>query len=215
MANRLLSEELNRLFDAVCGTTTIPCADERHAARAVYAMLRAGQPVTAAGLAAAVGWDHSRTQEFLDRLPDVERDDDGAVDGFGGLTLRPTAHRIVIGGQVRYAWCAWDTLFLPVALGVEVEVASRCPQTGRPIALRVAPTGVLEREPNSLVVTFLQPDAVDATDLRGSFCGAVHFLADAIAATHWNAQASDRLVLDPDDAFELGRHMILERCGPC
>jgi alkylmercury lyase len=214
VTHRLSRDQLERLGDAVCGSQPSLGGDGRQAAGAVYRILGAGRPVTAARLAAALGWEHARAERMLGRLPNVDLDADGAVVGFGGLTLRPTPHRIMFHGQVRYAWCAWDTLFLPVALDGEVEVTARCPQTGRTVTLTVAPTGVRHREPDGVVVSFVQPDAVDAGDLRGSLCGAVHFLADATAAGDWARQAADSLVLDLDDAFELGRRMILERCDP-
>ena len=214
MADRLAPEELDRLFAAVLGPGGTPDAQERHAARTLYRLLADGQPATLDRLAAALGWERSRVERYLDRLPNVERDDRGAVVGFGGLTLRPTAHRIRVRGQVRHAWCAWDCLFLPVALDAEIEVGSRCPYTGVPVRLRVAPTGVVAREPPSVVLSFVDPEAVDLTDLRASFCSAVRFLADGAAAAEAE-QAPGSLVLDLDDAFELGRRMIVERCGLC
>jgi alkylmercury lyase len=210
---RLPRAELERLGDAVCASQPSVGADGRAAARATYRLLGTGAAVTADALAAVLGWEPARAARALERLPNVDLDGDGAVIGFGGLTLRPTPHRLVVDGHVRYAWCAWDTLFLPVALDAEVEVTSRCPHTGRPVSLTVGPTGVRHRDPEGVVVSFVQPEAVDTDDVRGSFCGGVNFLADAIAGEHWTRQVADSLVLDLDDAFELGRRMILERCG--
>ena len=215
MSGRLPSAELERLADAVCRTDTDLGAEERRMTRAVYALLAAGEPVTAETLAAAAGTPPARAAAFLDRQPHVERDDTGAVTGFGGLSLRPTPHRLVVDGRVRYAWCAWDSLFLPVVLATPVDVFSRCPPTGRPVTLRVAPTGILHRDPRTLVVSFIHPRAVDRADLGATFCGLVHFFADPDAASRWAAQNAGRLVLDPDDAFALGQRLIGERCGPC
>lgn len=216
MASRLTHAELDRLFDAVAATDATTGAGEPNVMSALYQLLGFdGQPVTPARLAATVGWEETRSRQLLDRLPNVELDEHGSVVGFGGLTLRPTPHEIVFDRQMRYAWCAWDTLFLPVALGTEVAVRSHCPQTGRPITLTVSPTGVADRDPEGAVLSFVQPDAVDVGDLRASFCSAVQFLSDPAAAARWNANNADRLVLDLDDAFELGRRMIVNRCGCC
>ena len=213
MTDQLTPEEAQRLFDAVCGTAT-PSPDEQAATRAVYALLAGGEPVTPARLAAALDWDPARSHAMLERLPNTEHDEAGAIVGFGGLTLQPTGHRLTVNGQIRYAWCAWDTLFLPVALNTTIDVASDCPQTGRPVALTVTPAGIAERDPDTLVVSFLQPAAVDTTDLRASFCTAVHFLADPATADEWTAHNATRLVLDPDTAFDLSQRMIHHRCGP-
>ncbi|WP_165492155.1 organomercurial lyase [Egibacter rhizosphaerae] len=212
MGSALDPDATNRLFDAVCGTAT-PSTEERAAIRAVYASLRDGEPVTVPRLATTVEWDEARAHELLARLPNVERDATGAVIGFGGLTLRPTGHEITIEGATRYAWCAWDTLFLPAAIDREVTVASRCPVTAEPVTLRIAPTGILDRDPPEVVLSFLSPERIDPDDLRASFCGAVHFLVDSSAAEAWCAERDDRLVLELDDAHELGRELIQRRCG--
>lgn len=215
MTQNLVSDALDRLFDAVCGSETAPDPDERAALRATYAILREGDPVTPPRLATAMGWRAARAKALLERLPNVERDDRDRVIGFGGLTLHPTPHKIIVDGQLRYAWCAWDTLFLPVALDRVIDVSSRCAHTAQPVTLTVAPTGILHRRPPGVVLSFLQPEAIDPADLRSSFCGEVRFLAEAAAAERWRAQAFGRLVLDLDDAFGLGQRLILRRCGPC
>jgi alkylmercury lyase len=214
MAKRLSSAGLDHLVDAVTGSDAITGAREPHAVRALYRLLGFdGRPVSAGRLAAAVGWDEARGRAFLDELPNAERDADGSVVGFGGLTLRPTPHEMVVAGQVRHTWCAWDTLFLPVALAVTVEVRSRCPQTGRAVVLTVTPAGVQRCVPDEVVLGFVHPDAIDAGDLRGSFCGHVDFLVGQAAAERHREAGASRLVLDLEDAFELGRRMIANRCA--
>lgn len=216
MAERLSDEVLSDLFDAILASDGSPDAEAPAVIGALYRLLGfGGQPVTTARLAAEVGWDVARTQALVGSLPNVELDERGAVTGFGGLTLRPTAHRLVVAGELRYAWCAWDTLFLPVALDTPVEVRSDCAQSGRPIRLVVTPAGVQERDPPGTVLSFVHPDAVDSSDLRRSFCGHVNFLADPSAAQRWRRTEPSRLVLDLVDAFELGRRMIVNRCGAC
>lgn len=216
MADRLSGEALDRLFDAVVAADTTTGAEAPRLISALYRMLAFdGQPVTPARLATEVGWDVPHSQDLLNRLPNVEADDRGAVIGFGGLSLRPTAHQTVIAGRVRYAWCAWDTLFLPVALDTTIEVRSHCPRTGRSVRLTVAPTGVVDRTPADTALAFVHPDAVDTDDLRGSFCADVNFLAGPAATMHGRDHGAGLLVLDLDDAFELGRRMIVNRCGHC
>lgn len=65
------------------------------------------------------------------------------------------------------------------------------------------------------MLSFVHPDAVDSSDMRRSFCGHVNFLADPTAAERWRSTETSRLVLDLVDAFELGRRMIVNRCGAC
>jgi alkylmercury lyase len=214
MVDRLTEPRLDRLFDAIAAADGTVGVGEPHVIRTLYRLLAFDDdPVTAARLAIAVGSDEAPVSQLLERLPNVELDEHGVVVGFGRLTLRPTPHEVVIDGRTRYAWCAWDTLFLPVALDTDLAVRSACPQTRRAVSLSVSPSGVAARAPDTVVLSFVPPDAVDAADLRGTFCGEVHFFIDPAAAEQWRADAADRLVLDLDDAFDLGRRMIVNRCG--
>lgn len=213
MAERLDAAGRDRLFDAVRPLGAAFDDDERRAARAVYRLLVDGCPVTARAVAAATGWHPRRAGRFIDDLPHAEHDDQGRVVGFGGLTLRRTAHRVVVDGAVRYAWCAWDTLFLPIALDADVKVTSTCPQTGREVVLTVGPSGVVERDPATAVLSFVRPDGDAAADLHGGFCALIHFFTDDDAATAWTAGVPGTFPLDLDDAFDLGRRCIHDRYG--
>lgn len=197
------------LFESVRSLGVRFDEQERRAARAVYRQLAAGRTATAAGVADAAGWDRARAARFLDELPRAERDDRGRVVGFGGLTLRQTSHRVVIGEAVRHAWCAWDALFLPIVLDATIEVTSTCPATDVAISLTVDPHGVVDRDPDTAVMSFVEPDGTD--DVRGSFCALVHLFANCQAAAGWTGQVPGTFVLDLDDAFELGRRCILDR----
>ena len=55
--------------------------------------------------------------------------------------LDPAGQRLTIAP---YAWCAWDTLFLPARLGQAARVTSACPVTGELITLTVTPEGLTE-----------------------------------------------------------------------
>ena len=57
---------------------------------------------------------------------------------FSGI---PTQHVVRAGGVRYFANCAWDSLGIPVALGREAEVESRCEQTGEPFRLSIGPDG--------------------------------------------------------------------------
>ena len=137
--------------------------------------------------------------------PNVERDAHGRVIAFSGLTLRPTAHRLDVGGQELHAWCAWDTLFLPTIIGGRASVHSHCPLTDTPVRLSVDHDGVRAAEPKAIGVSFPAPDATRCEDIRATFCCQVRFLAGPRAADRWLADHDGALVLSLDDAFELGR----------
>jgi alkylmercury lyase len=167
-------------------------------------LLARGKPVTDGRLAVACDRPVAEVSTQLTRWPNVERDADGAVIAFSGLTLRPTVHSLQVDGRLLHAWCAWDTLFLPRMLGATARVRSVCPVTGRAVELVVAPDGVEHAQPPGIHVSFPPVDTTDTTDITGTFCGHVHFLAGADAAKTWQETHSDSHVLDLAEAFDLG-----------
>jgi alkylmercury lyase len=195
--------QLSALADSLAGA--LPGCQDAPLTLALVRELARGQPVTTAALAAIAGRDEADVERALTAWPNVECDDKQQVIAFGGLTLRPTGHRLDIGGRTLHAWCAWDTLFLPAMLGRPVRVRSRCPVTGAEIHLTVEATGVQASDPAALAVSFPPPDAACAHDITGTFCCHVHFLAGAYAAERWRADHAGAVVLDLDQAFELGR----------
>ena len=123
-------------------------------------------------------------------------------------------HRLRVDGRNLYAWCAWDTLFLPALLGTGVEVESSCRATGAPVRLTVTPHNVEPAEPTELSVSFLLPEAeAMSANIITSFCHYVHFFSSQEAAQPWLAQHPETFLLSLDDAYELGRYMNQARYG--
>jgi hypothetical protein len=126
---------------------------------ALYRLLAAGHAVAVADLATAAGLPESEVAATLDGWPAVFTDSQGRITGFWGLAITElsSAHRYESGGKVLYAWCAWDTLFLPARLGQAARVTSACPLTGEPITLTVTPEGISGTSHPQAVVSFLMP----------------------------------------------------------
>jgi alkylmercury lyase len=127
--------------------------------------------------------------ETLGRWPAVFTDSQGRVTGFWGLAISELSpeHRYVTGGRVLYAWCAWDTLFLPARLAQAARVTSACPVTGELITLTVTPEGVTETSHPEAVVSFLEPGGPFDAGVIESFCHFVHFFANRQAGEQWAA----------------------------
>src|SRR5947208_260834 len=174
-AELLLSELASALL------RVFPPLDERGRGIALqtYRELARGAPVEPAkeALAQLRGW------------PGVYFDDQERVIGFWGLTIVPMPHRLRIGERRLYAWCAWDTLFLPMLLDARVGVESACRASGEPVRLTVTPTGLDSAAPAETVVSFLLPraEAVNANVIT-SFCHFVHFFRSPAVASDWLAQ---------------------------
>jgi len=109
------------------------------------------------------------------------------VVGFSGSPSAPTAHGFRVGDRKLYAWCAWDTLFLPSLLDETARVSSKCAVTGADVELVFSPRDVQSTSPRELHVTFPALVGIDAGDIRRSFCCYVVFLAGAEAARSWEA----------------------------
>lgn len=174
--------------------------------RSTYRLLGQGRPVSDRDIARSTGLGVEEVSSRIARWPGVYRDDAGAVIGFWGLTVAEMPpHEILLEGRRLWAWCAWDTLFLPHRLEAELDARSVCPTTGEAISLRVAPTGVQAVEPAGVVVSFLEPSRPFDADVIGSFCHYVHFFADEEAGGRWTSDHPGTFLLSLEQAFELGR----------
>jgi alkylmercury lyase len=195
----VLSDRLLSVFPALD-------ADGQRLSLALYCRLAEGAPVAPPALAAELGMPREELERRLATWPGVYYDAERRVMGYWGLTIQPMTHRLRVDGRELFAWCAWDTLFLPELLGRTAEVASACRGSGAPVRLGVGPRAVQYAEPQGLVVSFVLPraDAVRA-DVIASFCCYVHFFASADAAQPWLAQHPEAFLLTLDDAYEVGR----------
>lgn len=183
---------------------TFPGREDAPAALTLLWLLAQRVPVSVDALGEAAGRPLGEVATQLALWPNVERDEDGRVVGFSGLTLRSTAHRFEVGGRELHTWCAWDTLFLPAMLGASARVRSRCPVTGNAVELVVSRQRVEHAQPEPLYVSFPPPASTDTDNITGSFCCHVHFLAGDDAAGHWREPHPDGEVLDVQAAFALG-----------
>ena len=126
-------------------------------AELVQGVARAGG-VSPAEFAAKLGIVPSRAKELFAGLAamGVQVDEQGNIVG-AALTARQTEHRVQVGDQQLYAWCALDTLFIPGLLGEEAEVESVCAVSGETIRMTVAPEGVRALSPPEAVVSVVLP----------------------------------------------------------
>ncbi len=202
-----LSENLLRVFPALDPTG-------RRLSLALYRELARGAPVSLPSLADRVEMPAETAVRQLRSWPGVYYDGEQRVVGFWGLTIAPMPHRLRADGRELYAWCAWDTLFLPALLGTSVEVESSCRATGAPVRLTVTPHGVESAQPAGLSVSFLLPEAEAMNaNVITSFCHYVHFFSSREAAQPWLDEHPETFLLSLADAYEFGRRMNRYRYG--
>lgn len=158
-----------------------------------------GEPVPVDQLAAEVGLPVDEVESRLEAEPGIDWDTRGRLLGFG-LTQRPTQHRFTVGDQQLYAFCAADTLMLPVMLGRAATAESTCPATGQQIRVRLTPRAVQSVDPTTAVVSQICPCS-SIVDIRATACEYGHFYSHrqchgsvASRASRWRGAADRQAV---------------------
>jgi alkylmercury lyase len=171
----------------------------------LFRLLSEGQPVAPAHLAERAGLPVAEIVALLSGWREVHVDEDARIVAFHGLSLVEAPHRLNVDGRTLYAWCAWDTVFLPELIGRSAEVESTCPATRETITLRVGSRGPADVSPPDAVLSFLLPGVQFGEDTLGSFCSYIHFFASPRTAHVWTAERPGTFVISIEDAFEIGR----------
>jgi len=171
----------------------------------LYRLLATGQPVDACALAESARLPADVVRAALERQPGVYTDDRRRVIGFWGLSISPMPHRMMVNGQALFAWCAWDTLFLPELLGAPAEIESRCPASARRITLTVDGARVTSQDPAETVLSFLHREQPFDADTIRTFCHYVHFFANPDAAAEWSACREGTFMLSLADGSQIAR----------
>ncbi|PYP31162.1 MAG: alkylmercury lyase [Gemmatimonadetes bacterium] len=195
--------------------------EEQRLGLEIYRQLAQGEPVLRSELAEALEAPPDTVDELLEH-PNLRSltytDKQGRIIGFGGLAVREMPHRFRIDGRTLFTWCAWDSLFIPVILGLEAEVESPAPGSTVRVRLRVAPDGVERIQPPRAVMSFLLPSAqtfqADALKAMAAFCHFIFFFPESDSAAEWTKGHPDTTVISISDAFELGRSMVSARWRP-
>jgi alkylmercury lyase len=187
-------------------TATPPLTErEQHLAICLYHLLAEGEPVGAGRLADRAGQAHDEVDGALANRPGIFRDERDRVIGFLGLSIRPTPHRLIVGGHTLYAWCAFDTLFLPELLGARANVESHCPTTCEAITLTVTGTEVETVRPATTVLSYLHRDERLDENVIKTFCHYIHFFANADAAAEWTAKHDHTFEVSLAEGSEIAR----------
>ena len=210
--------DFERVAEALDACAPRFSADERRLARALYRELSAGDPVPVERLAVRLGLSAVRIAELLKgkHLGSlVYHDKEDAVIGFGGLAIVPMHHELRVNGRKLYAWCAWDSLFLPRVLDATARVESPCPETGERVRLTVSPERVEVEAGTEPVISFVLPEPEtfegDTSGTLASFCHHVFFFANPAAGADWTSSHPGTFLLTIDQAFQLGRRLTDRR----
>ena len=179
--------------------------DSRRVAVTLYRLLSKGDAVTRQELAEATGLAEKKVEEILGNWPGIFYEEEKII-GFWGLTPRPFgSHLLKFDGRTEYAWCAWDTLFIPEIIGKTVEVESIDPETGAAIRMTVGAEAVKNVSPAATVMSIVEPTEDMTSDVVAKFCHFVHFFASAESGEKWVAKNPGTLLISLKDAFDLAK----------
>jgi alkylmercury lyase len=105
---------VQELADAMSGALPQLGPQDQGIAISLYRLMAKGRPVSPADIASTSGAAPAHVEHSLATWPAVYRDGVGNVVGFWGLTVAEMPpHQLEAEGVRHWAWCAWDTLFLP------------------------------------------------------------------------------------------------------
>jgi alkylmercury lyase len=204
MNGTAMMKELSRRLPAV------PPEDQRIGMVLLHELAK-GEPVRIARLAETLGTQPEAIEAFVGDSalnPFIHTDEEGRIQGFWGLSTKPTHHQVVIGGRRLWAWCAVDTLLHPDLLGETARIETRDPETGEMNRLVVSPARVEAAEPTGIVVSVVRPQDADLTSntrLRASACHFIFFFASPASGERWQAKHPETVLVSLDEAFAFAK----------
>ena len=140
---------LDSAADFIASFTPIERAVARHA----FLGILAGRPVACGDFAGPLGLAAADADTAIARH--VARGtmvvEAGRVVAARGLSVPPTPHVVEVDGRRLHAFCAIDAVGIPIALGLEAAVASRCHRCAAPVALSIARGTVREAPPGVVI----------------------------------------------------------------
>ncbi len=189
-------------------------AEGQGLAMTLYRLLSEGQAVSYERLAQVLNTPTETVSQTLSQWPAVFYDESDHIIGFLGLTIKETRHRLHVDGATVYAWCAWDTLFIPQLLNATVNVTSTCAATGEEIRLTVSPSRIEAADRHDIVVSFLTPDENELREKPiTSFCHFVYFFRSREDGETWVEEHDGTFLLSLENAFVVGRKKNALRFG--
>ncbi len=168
--------------------------------------LATARPVEPQRLATLAGIPVDQTVALLRQAPS-EWDPSGTRLVGLGLTSKPTRHRFQLHGHRLYTWCAVDALFFPMLIGAPARIQSPCVATGDLVQIDLTPAGVEHVEPSSAVVSVVTP-TTNVSEVRRAVCAAQNFFRSAEAASQWQAEHPQALLLPVADMSALYRRVV-------
>jgi len=143
----------------------------------------------------------------------AEVDDAGRVFGVHGFTLSHTRHTIFHGDVKVHTWCAFDSIGIPAAFGLDATAATDCPTCGRGLTVAIS-GGVPEQSVPAGELAQWLPEAAATGDLMGKFCAnADIYCSRAHLEQRIDTATAAGSVLTVADAARVGREVWADVAG--
>lgn len=169
-------------------------------ATAGFAAVWKGKATHPADLLSGAGDLADLVDELVERGR-CEIDADGRLVGIHGLTLRPTRHSFVHAGVAHHTWCAFDSIGIPAALGLDAVAHTDCRACGRPLHVRI-----VGGQPDQAGNTVLWLPELAGDHLMNGFCATADlYCSDAHLRDRVDTTAAPGEMIDVDAAAALGR----------
>ena len=111
----------------------------------------------------------------------AQLDDEGRLLGIAGLTVEPSRHRLTIGDETRWTWCALDAVGILGALEATGSIHSTDPRSGDPVDI-----GFEDGTPTGDATLFIL-GGYDGGNVIQDWCPMVNFFAARADAEAWVA----------------------------
>jgi len=206
-----ITHDLDKISDFFIAAFPKMDHTEQVLARTVYQQLSLGEPLHQEHLAELLEQAPDTVREKLKKWGSVFYNEANDIIGFLGITVNETPHHMLMNEKKCYAWCAWDTLFIPELIGATVQITSVCATTNEIIILTVSPQSIHPTQ-TDIWVSFLLPDKKSVQEnVSTSFCHFVHFFNSKEAGETWTNQHNNIFLLSLNEAFEVGKKVNAAR----
>ena len=174
--------------------------------------LAKGNPISPAQLANIWDMPLEQVQAILKQAEEngrVEINSQGELVG-AVLSLNPTQHQILMDNQHLYAWCAYDAMYAPGVVGKPAQIVSKDPVTDRTIQVSITPDGVETIQPESAVVSVVDPGGDMSAGPESTRCTHMLFFESREAAEQWKQGRTGVSILTVEEVVELAKEFQIE-----
>jgi len=174
--------------------------------------LAKGDPVSSTQLSDIWGMPLDQVQVILKQAEEngrVEINDRGDLVG-AVLSLNPTQHQISMDNQRLYAWCAYDAMYTPGVVGMPAQIVSKDPMTGGAIKVSIAFDGVDVVQPESTVVSVVNPGGDMSAGPESTRCTHMLFFESRESAKQWMQGRTGVSILTVEEVFKLAKEFQID-----